>query len=476
MLIPGIPSRQREVRGGEARASQMRAIVFSSEGRVAASPLRRALLARGWDLVETASERELLALAREKAPSLIAIQAVTPREEALAVLARSLRSSAARVPLLLVTGSCPGELAIAAMRAGFNDVLLDGCSERDAAEALARLVREVVQEVAPRPTETLISGDMLVGGSRAVAQLRHSIQRVAATDSNVLITGETGTGKELTAELIHRNSRRRDKPFVSINCAAIPDGLLESELFGYERGAFTGAHAAREGKLQYAQGGTLFLDEVGDMNLYAQAKILRAIESRKVQRLGGHREIAINIRIIAATNHNLEQLTSQQKFRQDLYFRLNVARIPLPPLRNHKEDLPALVDHLLDELTPRLDRRVETADPSFLEPLLRYDWPGNVRELRNVIEATLVFCNAERLTARDLPPYFQALFAGAARTRDSERETIVAALQATAWNRSETARRLGCSRMTLYRKMVKYDLFPAGEGEEDGVCDLPAGA
>jgi DNA-binding NtrC family response regulator len=428
--------------------------------------------ARGWALVEAASERELLALARETAPSLIAIQSAAPREGALAALARTLRSSVSRVPLLLVTGSCPGELAIAAMRAGFNDVLLDCCSERDAAEALARLV----QEVAPCPTEPLISGDTLVGGSRAVEQLRHSIQRVAATDSNVLITGETGTGKELTAELIHRNSRRREKPFVSINCAAIPDGLLESELFGYERGAFTGAHAAREGKLQYAQGGTLFLDEVGDMNLYAQAKILRAIESRKVQRLGGHREIAINIRIIAATNHNLEQLTSQQKFRQDLYFRLNVARIPLPPLRDHKEDLPALVEHLLEELTPRLDRGVEGADPSFLEPLLGYDWPGNVRELRNVIEATLVFCTAERLTARDLPPYFRALFAGAARTRDSERETIVAALQATSWNRSETARRLGCSRMTLYRKMVKYDLLSSGEIEEDEVRDLPAGA
>src|SRR5258706_7809673 len=294
----------------------MRAIVFSAEGCVAAAPLLKAMHARGWVFVEAASERELLALARETAPSLIAIQSTTPREETLAILARSLRSSAARVPLLLVTESCPGELAIAAMRAGFNDVLLACCSERDAAEALARLV----QAAAPRPTEQLASGDLLVGRSRAVEQLRNSIQRVASTDCNVLITGETGTGKELTAELIHRNSRRRDKPFVSINCAAIPDGLLESELFRYERGAFTGAHAAREGKLQFAQGGTLFLDEVGDMNLYAQAKILRAIESRKVQRLGGHREIAINIRIIAATNHNLEQLTSQQKFRQDLYF------------------------------------------------------------------------------------------------------------------------------------------------------------
>jgi DNA-binding NtrC family response regulator len=449
----------------------MRAIVFSLEGRFVIPPLRGALRARGWDLVEAASEKELLALAREAAPSLIAIHSATRSGEALAI-ARRLRSSVCRVPLLLVTRTCPGELALAAMRAGFNDVLVECCSESDAAEALAR----VVQEAAPRPAEPLISGNLLVGGSSMVEQLRHSIQRVAATDSNVLITGETGTGKELTAELIHRNSRRRDKPFVSINCAAIPDGLLESELFGYERGAFTGAHAAREGKLQYAQGGTLFLDEVGDMNLYAQAKILRAIESRKVQPLGSHREIAVNLRIIAATNHNLEQLTSQQKFRQDLYFRLNVARISLPPLRDHREDFPALVEHLLAELTPRLHRRATSVDPSFLERLMLYDWPGNVRELRNVVESTLVFCSAERITARDLPLNLRALFASAARTRDSERERIAATLRATSWNRSEAARQLGCSRMTLYRKMVKHDLFTSEERDEDATCNLPAGA
>jgi DNA-binding NtrC family response regulator len=431
--------------------------VFGAGGRFSALPLRGALRAEGWDLVEAASEQELFALAREAAPSLIAIQSAAQSGGALAT-ARSLRAEAAQVPLLLVAPSCPGELAIAAMRAGFNDVLVDCCSASDAAEALARLV-----QVAParRAAEPLLSGDRLVGKSRAVEQLRHSIQRVAASDSNVLITGETGTGKELTAELIHRNSRRRDKPFVSINCAAIPDGLLESELFGYERGAFTGAHAAREGKLQYAQGGTLFLDEVGDMNLYAQAKILRAIESRKVQRLGGHREIAVNIRIIAATNHNIEQLTSQQKFRQDLYFRLNVARIPLPPLRDHRDDVPLLVEHLLAEMTPRLDRRIAAIEPEFFEPLLRYDWPGNVRELRNVIESTLVFCNAERITARDLPPYLRALAAAPAGPREAEPERIAATLRAAAWNRSETARLLGCSRMTLYRKMVKYGLFPA---------------
>jgi transcriptional regulator with PAS, ATPase and Fis domain len=263
--------------------------------------------------------------------------------------------------------------------------------------------------------------------------------------------------------LIHADSRRRDRPFVSINCAAIPEGLLESELFGYERGAFTGAHAAREGKLQYAQGGTLFLDEVGDMTLYAQAKILRAIESRRVQRLGGNREIAVNIRIIAATNQNLEQLTSQQKFRQDLFFRLNVARLHLPPLREHAEDLPELVEQLLTDLASRFDQPIDSVDTSFFEPLMQYGWPGNVRELRNVIESTVVFCSSNRLTRRDLPPYLRALFASEERKRASEREKILDALRTAAWNRNEAAHLLGCSRMTLYRKMVKYDLFP-GDG------------
>jgi len=448
----------------------MRAIVFCAEGNAVAPPLHRAFRAGAWQAVPAASEQELLARAGAGTENLIVIQSASPDGKTLALACRLRASAAGRVRLLLVAGSRADDLVLAAMRAGYNDVLLAGCSESDAAEALAR-----VHQPAPRPARPLQGGDRLIGGSRALGELRQAIQRVAASDCNVLITGETGTGKELTAELIHGSSRRCDRPFVSLNCAAIPDGLLESELFGYERGAFTGAHAAREGKLQYAQGGTLFLDEVGDMNLYAQAKILRAIESRKVQRLGGHRDIAVNIRIVAATNHPLEQLTSQQKFRQDLYFRLNVARIVLPPLRDRLEDVPALVAHLLAELTSPLDRRPPAVDRSFLDPLAAYDWPGNVRELRNVIESALVFCTGDRIMAHDLPVQLRAHRAGAARARDGERETIVAALHATAWNRSEAARRLGCSRMTLYRKMVKYDLL-AADALADEPCPLPAGA
>ncbi len=378
---------------------------------------------------------------------------------------RRVRSTDGTVAVILQARTCSSETAIAAMRAGINDIVTSHSSDAEIGAILERVIRPAGS---PPNAKPLLSADRLVGGSRAVDSLRCAIQRVAATDCNVLITGETGTGKELTAEMIHANSRRREGPFVCLNCAAIPDGLLESELFGYERGAFTGAHAAREGKLQHANGGTLFLDEIGDMNLYAQAKILRAIESRRVQRLGGNREIAVNVRIIAATNQNLEQLTSQNRFRQDLYFRLNVARIHLPALREHAEDIPDLVRLVLAELAARFERPVSSVDASYLDPLMRYDWPGNVRELRNVVESTLVFSDSDRVTNRDLPPYVRALFASEEKKRGSERQIILAALQSSGWNRTEAAQTLGCSRMTLYRKMVRYALFDIEEDDSYG--------
>ena len=428
-------------------------------------------MSRGWDVVDASDEEELLTMVRAQAPQLIVLRCAEGTPVALTA-ARRIRDISRGAHIVLAAVRCPVEDTLAAMRCGINDVVADGCTDAELQDALARLAES--RRACRREVE-IAGAERLVGRSRAVADLRRSIERVAGTDANVLITGETGTGKELTAELIHANSRRRDRPFVSINCAAIPDSLLESELFGYERGAFTGAHAAREGKLEYARGGTLFLDEVGDMNLYAQAKILRAIESRRVQRLGGHRDIAVNIRIIAATNHNIEQLTSQQKFRQDLYFRLNVARIHLSPLRDHAEDIPDLADQIFTELSARLGRPVDTVHATYLESLLKYEWPGNIRELRNVIESTLVFCSSDRITSGDLPPYLRGLFASEERKRDTERSSILDALNASGWNRNQAARLLGCSRMTLYRKMVRYQLFAEESGGEDP-CNVTARA
>ena len=246
----------------------------------------------------------------------------------------------------------------------------------------------------------------MLGKSLCMQALRGYIAKVASTDSNVLLTGETGTGKELAAELIHRSSRRRQSPFVCINCAAIPDTLLESELFGYERGAFTGAHAFKEGTLKLADGGSVFFDEIGDMSLYAQAKILRAIESKEVHRLGGKASIPLNVRLIAATNQDLERLVAEGKFRTDLYFRLNVARIHLPPLRDHKEDIPPLCEHHIRELNRQFGLEVEGFSEEAFAYVLRYNWPGNVRELKNFIEATFVNLPSRRISLMDLPDHF----------------------------------------------------------------------
>jgi DNA-binding NtrC family response regulator len=287
--------------------------------------------------------------------------------------------------------------------------------------------------------------------------VRDNVAKVAASDANVLITGESGTGKELAAELIHRNSRRRAKPFVSINCAAIPDALLESELFGYERGAFTGAQTSRDGKLQLAAGGTLFLDEIGDMTLSSQAKILRALETRVIQKLGSNVSTPIHLRLIAATNQDLERLTTEKKFRQDLYFRLNVVRIHLPPLRDRLEDIPELTNQILDDLSGR-ESYVRRIEGDVLRRLQMHDWPGNIRELRNVIQSILVFSAARSISIADVSLETRKRLRVVSPHSESERSKILSALSSADWNRGEAARILQCSRMTLYRKMAKYSI------------------
>jgi len=297
----------------------------------------------------------------------------------------------------------------------------------------------------------------IVGESSAVRKLRNYLPKIAARDCTVLITGETGTGKECVAEAIHRFSARRSCPMVCINCAALPESLLESELFGYEKGAFTGAHARYAGKLKAADGGTLLLDEIGDMSLGCQAKLLRALETREISPLGGNGKFAVDIRIIAATNQQLLPLIGQNRFREDLFYRLNVAHLVLPPLRERKEDIPLLFQHYLNHFNRRFNGQVEGATPDTMAALMRYDWPGNVRELRNLIE--FLFIDPHATVACDqLPDAFRHLGEVAGRP---EKERLVAALCATNWNKSRAARELKWSRMTLYRKLEKYQLSPA---------------
>lgn len=315
-------------------------------------------------------------------------------------------------------------------------------------------VRELLGTV---PAAGTAAARLIVGESRSVRELREYIRKAALADTVILITGETGTGKELVAESIHRQSRRRQGRLVTVNCAAIPDSLLESELFGYERGAFTGADSSHEGKLQQAENGTLYLDEIGDMTRFAQAKLLRVLESREIYRLGGRSRIPINARFIAATNQPLEELVERGEFRKDLFYRLNVGRIQLLPLRERPEDVAPLIHHFIRHFNPRFGRNVRGASLDVRQILESYHWPGNVRELRNLVESMYLDGATDMLTPRDLPSFFRCT---PAPVEDAigEREALLQALRVTNWNKSRAAERLKWSRMTLYRKIVKYGL------------------
>jgi DNA-binding NtrC family response regulator len=348
--------------------------------------------------------------------------------------------------LLATVGS--EELALAALRAGASDYLRLPCQP---GELLAAVRHHLGNR--HRPAEARMAGT-----STAITALRSQIQRVARTDVSVLLTGETGTGKELAASMLHESSPRSRAPFVAVNCAAIPDALLESELFGHEKGAFTGAHQAREGKLEFANGGTVFLDEIGDMNPYAQAKILRAIECRRVQRLGGNNDTALDVRLIAATHRDLEKLVACGEFRSDLYYRLNVARLRVPPLRERQEDIPLLFRELLAESAVRCRRTPPRVAEESEQCLRHYDWPGNVRELRNAAEWALIFCDGDEIRPADLPAHLAEIRQPPAVQGRSEKDEILFALNTADWNKSAAAKRLHCSRMTLYRKLEKYGI------------------
>jgi DNA-binding NtrC family response regulator len=308
----------------------------------------------------------------------------------------------------------------------------------------------------------LKGGDRLVGRSPAIRQLGEYLARIAPVKSNVLVRGETGTGKELVAELIHLNSRRAERPLLCLNTAAIPDALLENELFGHERGAFTGATSSQSGKLAAAHGGTVFLDEIGDVSLAIQAKLLRVIDGKSVYRLGGTHRVDVDVRIIAATNDDLERSVQEGRFRKDLYYRLNVVRVDLAPLRERVLDIPPLIDHYLKQFCREIGSSVRGLSARAIETLCAYQWPGNVRELRNFIEALLVNLSPDTNGVVDIPPQVLQQLARGLGAPESERDRLLHALTATNWNKSKAAHELHCSRMTLYRKLQRYKLDVPG--------------
>jgi DNA-binding NtrC family response regulator len=421
--------------------------------------LSEALGACGCEILPAISEAQLLDEVDRYSPECAVVLASAIAGPDTMRIAEQVRRIDQRCPLVILTSSISAETAICAMRAGVSDVLERNAPKEKIIASLKTLTGRRHDQELPHPDgHDLIGGRQIAGGGAAMRRIRAQIARVSAAHVSVLITGETGTGKELVAQLIHRNSRCSGRAFVAINCAAVPDTLIESELFGHERGAFTGASVSREGKLQHASGGTLFLDEIGDMSLIAQAKILRAIESRMVQRLGSNLDTPVNVRLIAATNQDLEGLTREKKFREDLYFRLNVVRLELPPLRERLEDIPELVELIVAELSQRHNGRVRRVEDDFIRRLQRYPWPGNVRELRNVLESVLVFSSARSLGVSDLPEHILHTPRSSAPGYGGERSKIIAALNSSNGNRNKAAEILCCSRMTLYRKMVKYSI------------------
>ncbi len=312
----------------------------------------------------------------------------------------------------------------------------------------------------------------LVGKSQAMQEVFFLVKQAAPSNANILLTGESGTGKEVVSRLVHELSPRAAGPFIAMNCAALPETLIESELFGHEKGAFTGALTARQGCFELAHGGTLLLDEIGDMPLALQAKLLRVLEDRKVRRLGAPREIAVDVRLLAATNRDLKQMAAEGKFREDLYYRLSVLTVALPPLRERRDDIPTLAGAILEELNQKHGTRVAALDPAVMQTLVRYDWPGNVRELRNVLERAVVLCGEGDIGPEHLPrnltgqtaepvkrtlgPTPQAVFTVGMTLDQVEREVIDLTMAYTKHNRTRAAEILGINQKTLYNKLKEY--------------------
>jgi len=311
----------------------------------------------------------------------------------------------------------------------------------------------------------------MIGKSPAMQKIFEMVNVVAVTDATILVEGSTGTGKDILSKVIHSVSRRSDKPFVKVNCAAIPDNLLESEIFGYVKGAFTGAERDKTGRFQEADGGTIFLDEIGDLPLALQAKLLRVLEDKEFYRLGSRQTIKVNVRIISASNRNLAKLVAKRLFREDLYYRLNVFRIALPELKDRKVDLPILIGHILRRLSAARDVRLPEVSEKVMEILLNYTYPGNVRELENILEHALIICQEESIQPGHLPEYLQ-VHASIHKshpprnmkhidvTDKEECDHIIAMLERHNWHRSKTAKALGMDRTTLWRKIKKYGLGP----------------
>ena len=435
------------------------------------SALRQLFEYEGHDVAVASDGAEALEAFESHAPDLTFLDVKMPGMDGLDVLAR-LREEDPTALVIMISGHGTIDTAVEATRRGAYD-FLEKPLDTDRLLVTLRNALEVkgLSESVERLQSEVESRYEIVGSSFQIRQVLERVERVAPADARVLITGENGTGKELVARAIHRLSERAEEPFVEVNCAAIPRELIESELFGHIKGSFTGAVADRAGKFEQADGGTLFLDEVGDMSLDAQAKVLRALEQGVVTRVGGSKAIEVDVRVIAATNKELEEEIEEGRFREDLFYRLNVVPIEIPPLRERREDVPMLVRHFVDEMAREDGVAPRAFTPEAVDRLQALEWPGNVRELRNTVERLVILASGDRVDEEDVellvtgPSGASGLGAellGAdsfSEFKDrAERAYILQKLREYDWNVSETARQLDMPRSNLYKKIEKHGL------------------
>ena len=406
-----------------------------------------------------------------------------PGMDGLATLTR-LRERRVDSPVVMISGHGNIESAVRAIKLGAYDFVEKPLSLEKTVLVVGNAVRQHRLEAENRALRAHVDRRLtMVGESYVMAQLREQIAMAAPTNGRVLIYGENGTGKELVARSIHALSRRRSGPFIEVNCAAIPEELIESELFGHTKGAFTGALADRRGKFELADGGTLFLDEIGDMSLKTQAKVLRVLQEQVMEPVGGSTPIRVDARVLAATNKDLPAEIRAGRFREDLYFRLNVVPVFVPPLRERVEDVPLLADHFMALLAREYGRRPKTFDPDAVAALQRYRWPGNVRELRNLVERLMIMVPGDRVSSRDLTFLEQGVEPEAAlaarsapmaplhHARDEfEKQYILRALANQHGNMSRTAEVLGVERSNLYKKMRAFGIMPTRRGDDEDVA------
>ena len=418
----------------------------------------------GCSIVTANSGEEALDLLKEQNPDLILLDIWLPGIDGIQTL-EEIKALRPDLPVIMISGHGNIELAVKATRLGAYDFLEKPLSlERVllvSKRALERRTLEIENKVLRKD---LTKKYRLLGNSPKMELLREQIKMAAQSNSRVLIMGESGSGKELVARLLHENSKSAGKLFIEVNCAAIPQELIESELFGHEKGSFTGAFESKKGKFELADEGTLFLDEVGDMSLSAQAKVLRVIETQEFQRVGGSKNIKVDVRIISATNKDLKEEVKKGNFREDLLYRLNVIPILVPPLRERKEDIPLLVNYFLDSFAGEYGKKSKKISPEALKMIEAHDWPGNIRELRNVIERLVIMTPSDTITAKNLLIVEQSSqdylsYKTMKEARDAfEKDFITKRLEENNWNISKTAEILQMERSNLHKKIKAYNI------------------